>query len=1638
MELREYSAQERADIAQQLGVEDSSPAALAKALRHEQVGDVRYSLGEVVPNPVSEPDAMRAVMGVFNGRLPQNVRFVNDQNLRSAKTGLPYKGYQQGNEIVLNLAALKDKADVAATVQEEALHLAYLEPEVQAAVGMIEKAVTPAMLRRMAYMGYDPAIQTEEAAIRLIQNLTSNPDTRSAWRRFIDAIKSAFRRLFRMEPSKQQLEDAARQVLAFALSDRPGFRSEGVRYAGDPKDADYLAAVERGDTVEAQRLVDEAAKAAGYQVGPVWHSTDAEFNTFENTRDIGFHFGTQEQASYKKKARQIRAFLRLQNPIRLEDHSWDEARAIQEALATKSIKSDRLDRLAKEFDNEEKRTSWRSPEAKAISQSAFGEARNLLLANGFDGVVYANSVEGEGDSYIALTPEQIKSAEPVVYDDRGEVIPLSQRFNSSRPDIRYSATEPEGPREQVFGEENVGAVKPERSIASSQALAKQHHFDSSQPISEDATTDAFLKALEWSDPQRGAAMARELVNLAGGDDLVPGVAQGEIAKYARRLVAEQNDTSLINYIHAHAGRWALTKEGTTRSSVGAALRGAKEGSYPQSAVMNAVEAVAEDKEKAETKNIPKEALDEITDAVDKTKLEEKEIATVKKRVKDAKGETLQEKVEKKLADKQAEAIVNRYARTQSDTPAWSPPVQNEVQKAVSAQLRERATDEAFQQKLEALGVNPETARVLTSVVRREIQNIDANAAAKPPAPKKTTAEQILDKLAKEQSGTGPMPKALPDPVRKAVNDALDPRQPGVGLKAKLLALGVEESMADRLDKAVTEQRRQNAEAEVAQQARDLALALRGSLKPLEEMLANTPAPQQLNADWRKRAASTYFQQLGLSEAQAAAAARLYDNEFSKLLQDALESAIEKVARTSAPWKEQQKKVGEVKRKAMNTDLEKLRKAVRLAVVNPDVDWHGELARENGWKGFTNPQVRRLNEIDGLLADETVPDYRKKALITEVQDIVGRAKLPPTVANIIVSSYTMSALSGLPTAFVQFSGPVAIARDFLTDFPTNPIVASRALVGAMDSFVSELVYSAKTNVFNHQVGEHLRDSTPALRSLLESGQKDWQSSNPLTKARGVAKIIIGAQEYMGRLYSAIDQGAIAAAEVYRTSLFSARTLRELGWSREDAGNVVLASFDARRAAYDRLVASGVPRAEAVVAANEEFRNAVYGKLKEVDEEAAKDVATGVGNEILGPVGRLSHNVSNMEEGMLSTPVNAMLDMLSSLYRKGGWHALLARMMFGFVSIPFRSARWFSAYSPYGFVRYAVNKWRTARGLETLWKQSFATRAQEHQRLRDAIVGTTLMAAIAAIAKRSGDDDPDKNELAFIVTGSGPSDPVVRKVWQERFQPYSFYVKVGKTYVAMNLGRAFESVAWPLALTGAMDDVNLSHKGKKARNPDRKLNDAAALLGSYVGSLSQRAAFQSLGALGQSSKRGEDLAKEMSNQAIFTASALLPWKGAMASLTRLASDPVDKSTIEGTIYANLPIIGPVLGRPGLNVLGDPLGDNTFSGKLYREGLPIVARFPTGDESRKVYDLILEKGIAPTAVRRNELEKVYGTVTDDEFYRYQKERGQLIKAAMLAKADKLKAMDVERYRAAVNDITAAANPKAARAVGLKRSGR
>ncbi len=76
---------------------------------------------------------------------------------------------------------------------------------------------------------------------------------------------------------------------------------------------------------------------------------------------------------------------------------------------------------------------------------------------GYDSVVIRNVKDnggateymGTGTTYFFNAKNRVKSADPVTYDDAGNVIPLSERFNAEKRDVRYSLREFEDGRKFV-------------------------------------------------------------------------------------------------------------------------------------------------------------------------------------------------------------------------------------------------------------------------------------------------------------------------------------------------------------------------------------------------------------------------------------------------------------------------------------------------------------------------------------------------------------------------------------------------------------------------------------------------------------------------------------------------------------------------------------------------------------------------------------------------------------------------------------------------------------------------------------------------------------------------------------------------------------------------------------------------------------------------------------------------------------------------------------------------------------------------------------------------------------------------------------------------------------------------------------
>ncbi|MBR3105873.1 MAG: hypothetical protein IKH30_01665 [Clostridia bacterium] len=203
---------------------------------------------------------------------------------------------------------------------------------------------------------------------------------------------------------------AGRQMVSAETQAEKAGGGERKELRAGAMDAEYMRAVENEDEETKQRIVDEAAENAMQnskirdedgKLLPVYHGTSETFTEFDMSKgranmDIqGAFFSPWDDDARGYGENVGKYYLDIKNP------------------ASESVGYQALRRF--QGQNE-----------------AGKKAREYLISQGYDGV------NNEDMEYIAFYPEQIKSADPVTYDDKGEVIPPSERFNEGKGDIRYS------------------------------------------------------------------------------------------------------------------------------------------------------------------------------------------------------------------------------------------------------------------------------------------------------------------------------------------------------------------------------------------------------------------------------------------------------------------------------------------------------------------------------------------------------------------------------------------------------------------------------------------------------------------------------------------------------------------------------------------------------------------------------------------------------------------------------------------------------------------------------------------------------------------------------------------------------------------------------------------------------------------------------------------------------------------------------------------------------------------------------------------------------------------------------------------------------------------------------------------------
>jgi site-specific DNA-cytosine methylase len=893
------------------------------------------------------------------------------------------------------------------------------------------------------------------------------------------------------------------------------------------------------------------------------------------------------------------------------------------------------------------------------------------------------------------------------------------------------------------------------------------------------------------------------------------------------------------------------------------------------------------------------------------------------------------------------------------------------------------------------------------------------------------AQSIINQLSTELSDTPSFSPQIENKVKVIVQQDLR-QNPNMGRKqpwtsqltAKLIDAGVDETQAQTISELTWRQH------EIKKMDRDLkelkTAAEKGSLAVIIDRIKTTPLEKQQEPNWMQGVIREYLVEAGLSDKAAETAAKLYESVISEKFAEAKQKAFETTLNKSAPWQNYLSRNSRLGKDA----LKRIQDAIRTGVLDPTQNVESIIARENGWSGFTKEQFQRIVQLDNVISSPDTDQVTKAEAMDELNKIIVKAKIPVRFKDAIGAYYVGQALMGIPTLTVNIASPIGFSvRNLITDIgryaftePSRIPMAFETFLDSMKSWYNQSSYAFRNQIYMNDVVEYLNGQN-VLRELFDKGKAQWAKGE---YANGMANMLVGMTQITGRVLSALDQGAISMLENQNITRYAMEAMKQRNIPQSKRKEIANMIFDTRRRTYAENVAAGMEKDRAGVLADLAVRSEIINALspegidfKDVLDSAINDSLQSVGrNKTINVDGIVKENERLSDAGVLSyLPIEFLQKIASGAASSGPLMQVFSKMVYGFALVPARVFHTTAWYSPYGFIRLGIDAYKKNKGEDSPYAMSLQTDLQYKQRLTDAIAGSIVMLGLAALASGSADDDEEK-KFKIVITGNGPSYSADRQffdAWHKKYKPYSINIVMGDTVIPINIGRGGEALFFPIMLAGALDDWGIKKKLNLTKKEPEDLNLAVEVLGSSFFALAQRGPYAAFTKpLFDASKEGK-ITEELVSQAGFFGKTFVPILGSSLSrnISDFINDPIDRSSLEGAIYANTPIVGPWMGAKALNALGQPIRADDWGDRLFKLGVPVVFSFPKNTPENELNELILQKGSGPSIPTRANAQKRFGDVlTDKEFETYVREYGRVVSDKMFKNRKQLEKMSVKDY--------------------------
>jgi hypothetical protein len=371
-------------------------------------------------------------------------------------------------------------------------------------------------------------------------------ENRNVFQKIYDEIKYLCKVATAGSKEARQLEKVKK---AFEDAYRANGKAEsGKKYSISAEtDKAYTDAVNRGDTETAQKMVDEAARA--WSEGNEVYTTDPETGEvlfkFYRSADGGRtvwngHGNNQSQGVFltsdpyiadafdvslglpkgQKSGQHITVYAKAENPFEID--------AMGQIYTAIPVSEDSSPEWLYEMSDSYIEWSDQVNDYVTVDCVDIDNLYPEAFKRGYDAVIVKNIKEGVGggvatDVVLKDGGKQMKSADPITYDDSGKVIPLSQRFNTENDDIRYSLSDSDGKQLTKEQQEYFKDSKMRDENGNLKVMyhgspdAGFHTFDAK--MSDDDTSFFFVDSNEVAASYSGTTETYEAQTIKTADDM---------------------------------------------------------------------------------------------------------------------------------------------------------------------------------------------------------------------------------------------------------------------------------------------------------------------------------------------------------------------------------------------------------------------------------------------------------------------------------------------------------------------------------------------------------------------------------------------------------------------------------------------------------------------------------------------------------------------------------------------------------------------------------------------------------------------------------------------------------------------------------------------------------------------------------------------------------------------------------------------------------------------------------------------------------------------------------------------------------------------------------------------------------------